>query len=401
LVATTIFTATALASGFQLNEHGARAMAQAGAFAARAYDGSAMYFNPAGLGFQTRASVLAGVTLISPSSSFFGPVQLNSNAQYDQAKLLFTPINGYIVYPVIDRLTVGVAVNNQYGLGTEWTPSTWPGRYLNQKIDLKSFFFTPTASYRITDQLSIGAGFVYATGNVKLNRQVAISSVQTPEPVTVTMDLSGHGMGFSGGLLYKITPEFSVGASYRSKVQIDASGSATFAPNYAALALPQGDVSTSITLPANGFFGVAYMPTPDIELEADYQYIGWSVYKELKFDFKANGSSSVSPKNYEDSYILRFGGQYTMAPWHFRAGYLFDHSPVKTEFVEPLLPDASRDGFNIGLGYDLNEHWSFDVAYFFLQFQTRKAENTDPSIAFDGTYKTYANLFGLNIEFKF
>lgn len=400
LVATTILAASAFASGFQLNEHGARAMAQAGAFAARASDGSAMYFNPAGLGFQTQGSVLVGVTFIAPTSSFYGPMQTNSNTKYSQKNQIFTPINGYVVYPVMDRLTVGFAVNNQYGLGTEW-PSDWPGRYLAGKTDLQSFFFTPTASYRILDELSIGLGFVYGTGSVKLNRTVYTSGLQTPAPVISTLDLTGHGMGFSGGILFKVTPELSVGASYRSSVKIDASGSATFQPNYAALSLPQGDVKATIELPANAFFGVAYKPMKDLEIEADYQFIGWSSYKELKFEFAANNSAVASPKNYKDSYILRIGGEYTMGPWQFRAGYLYDKSPVDNQYVEPILPDASRNGVNVGVGYDVNERWNVSAAYFFLKFDDRKIDNSIPENSFDGTYHSYANLFGINIEFKF
>src|SRR5512140_683393 len=257
VIATTILAAAAFASGFQLNEHGARAMAQAGAFAARASDGSAMYFNPAGLGFQTQGSVLVGVTLIMPTSSFYGPAETNTNTKYEQTSQPLTPVNAYIVYPIVHRWTAGIAVNNQYGLGTEW-PSDWPGRYLAVKTDLTSWFITPTLAFRVNDQLSIAAGFVYATGSVKLNRSVYTSGIETPAPVVTTLDLSGHGMTFSAGLLYKISPEWSVGLSYRGSVKIDAKGSATFNPNYTPLMLPQGDVSTSITLPANGFVGVAY-----------------------------------------------------------------------------------------------------------------------------------------------
>ena len=397
---TLIVASVALAGGFQLNEHGARAMAQAGAFAARATDGSAMYFNPAGLGFQTGGSILFGATGIAFNSSFYGPLQANSNQKYEQAKQIFTPINGYIVYPVVDRVTVGAAVNNQYGLGTEW-PSTWPGRYLAQKTDLTTWFITPTVSFRIFDQLSVGLGGVYALGTVKLSRYVDTRGIQTPAPVQSALDMKGHGFGVSAGILYKFSPEFSVGVSYRSQVKVEASGSATFTPDYTALGLPQGDVSASLTLPATGFAGIAFKPTANLEIEADYQYIGWSSYKTLAFTFAADNSTVSSTKNYSDTYILRFGGEYTMAPWHFRAGYLYDHSPVSDQYAEPMLPDANRNGLNVGLGYEVSKQWDISVAYFFLKFSDRTVQKTAPEISFDGTYHTYANLFGANIEFKF
>jgi long-chain fatty acid transport protein len=359
-----------------------------------------MYFNPAGLGFQTEGSILFGATGIAFTSSFYGPTQADPNQKYTQTKQLFTPINGYVVYPVVDRLTVGAAVNNQYGLGTEW-PSTWPGRFLAEKTDLATWFITPTVSCRISDQLSVGLGGVYAIGTVKLTRGVDTRGIQTPSPVQSTLDMNGHGLGVSGGILYKFSPQVSVGVSYRSQVKVDASGSATFTPDYTALSLPQGNVSATLTLPATGFAGIAVKPMANLEIEADYQYVGWSSYKTLAFTFASDNSTVSSTKNYSDTYILRIGGEFTMAPWHFRAGYLYDHTPVSDQYSEPMLPDADRNGLNLGLGYDVSERWSISIAYFFLKFNDRTVTNTVPEISFDGTYHTYANLFGADIEFKF
>lgn len=395
-----LLASTAFAGGFQLNEHGAKGMAQAGAFAARATDGSAIFFNPAGLGFQNRASVYAGTTLILPSTAFYGPLQNNTNQKNELKKALFHPINVYGVIPILDGLTAGIGVNNPYGLGTEWDEN-WVGRFITVKVDLKTFFFTPTVSYRVFDNLSIGAGFNYVTGEVTLSRKVPVASVATPVEPMVDLDLSGTGMGWNAGLMYKPTEALSIGLSYRSSVKIDAEGSAAFTPNYAALNLPQGDAAASLELPATGFAGIAYQVTDELVLEADYQYIGWSSYDKLKIDFKKNNSSSESPKNYQDTYILRFGGEYDLGDLKIRGGYYYDNSPVKTEYLEPLLPDASRHGLNAGLGYQLSEHWNVDLSYLYIAFNDRKAENTIPEISFDGTYQTHVHLFGVNFGYTF
>jgi long-chain fatty acid transport protein len=395
-----VATAQLYAGGFQLNEHGARALAQAGAFAARATDGSAIFFNPAGLGFQTRASAYLGTTMIFPSTKFYGPLQLNTNTEWKMESLFFTPINAYGVVPITDDLVVGLGINNPYGLGTKW-PETWDGRFITTEVELQTFYFTPTASYRILENLSVGAGFNYVTGDVTIKRKVPVPSVATPAEPGVNLDLSGNGMGWNVGVLYKPLPELSVGASYRSVVKIDADGDAAFSPNYAALGLPQGPASASLELPATAFIGVAYKVMENLELEADYQFIGWSSYDTLKITFQSNGSSSASPKKYNDTYILRFGGEYTIDQLHIRAGYFFDHSPVETEYVEPLLPDANRNGLNLGFGYEFDEHFTVDVAYMLLMFDERKAENTIPETSFDGTYQTTVNMLGVNIGYNF
>ncbi|HEY6952194.1 MAG TPA: porin, partial [Bacteroidota bacterium] len=108
---------------------------------------------------------------------------------------------------------------------------------------------------------------------------------------------------------------------------------------------------------------------------------------------------SSSPENYQNTYILRVGGQYTMDQWQFRAGYLYDHSPIQTQYIYPLLPDANRNGLNIGLGYKITGNLSVDVSYMFLKFDQRKAENT--VAGFDGTYNANANLAGIDFGYTF
>ncbi len=388
-----LMTTAAFGGGFQLNEHGASAMAQGGAFAARATDPSAIYFNPAGLGFQHGVQAYLGATFIMPKVSFFGPVQNNVNTETKMVDQTFTPINAYVTYEVTDNIHVGFGVNNPFGLGTKW-PDNWAGKYISTEVDLQSFFFTPTVAYKISDQFSVGGGFNYATGNVTIKRQVQDN---LDPSATIDLKLSGTGAGFNVGALYKFSNDLSVGASYRSSVKIDASGTATFTPNRSVY--PGGDASSSLELPATGFIGIAYAPMEHLSLEADYQYIGWSSYKDLTITFKKDNSQTVSPKNYQNTYILRVGGEYTWNEFRFRAGYLYDHSPVLTEYVEPLLPDANRNGLNVGVGYQVTKELSVDVAYMFLKFDQRKATNT--AVNFDGTYNANANLLSIDLGYSF
>ena len=60
-----LFTGSILAGGFQINEHGAKAMGMGGAFTAVANDASAIYWNPAGLTQLSGTQLMLGTTLIS------------------------------------------------------------------------------------------------------------------------------------------------------------------------------------------------------------------------------------------------------------------------------------------------------------------------------------------------
>jgi long-chain fatty acid transport protein len=388
-----LLTTLASAGGFQLNEHGARAMGMGGAFVARASDLSAMFFNPAGLAYQKGAQISAGVTLIMPSTSFYGPDQLNTNQETKMVSQVFNPINVYASYEIADGLVAGFGVNNPYGLGTEW-PSDWSGRFISTKVDLQTFYFTPTLAYRFGDKFAVGVGMNYVTGKVTIKR--VLSDPFDPH-AKVTIEATGTAIGFNAGAMYKLSDQLSLGASYRSEAKVEATGSAVFDPSRSVY--PAGDISSSLTLPATGFVGAAYTPFKNLTLEADYQYVGWSSYKELAITFKKDNSVSVSPKNYENAYILRFGGEYTWNDWQFRAGYLYDRSPAPTKYVEPLLPDASRNEVSLGLGYKLSSNLRVDLAYMFIKFDQRHAVGTE--VNFDGTYNSTANLFAVNFGYSF
>ncbi len=66
-----LMAAPALPSGFQINSQGARAMGMGLAFTAVANDPSAIFFNPAGLGWQKHFEVQAGSSFITKTQGDF------------------------------------------------------------------------------------------------------------------------------------------------------------------------------------------------------------------------------------------------------------------------------------------------------------------------------------------
>ena len=395
-----------LAGGFQLNEHGTKAMAMGGAFVAQASDGSAMFFNPAGLAFQGGFRALVGVTPIMPSNKFSSTTITETKMA---SQVFFLP-HVFASYGLDNGLAFGVAFYAPYGLGTEW-PADWGGRYLAVKTDLKSYYINPTIAYKISEQVALGVGVSYVFSDVKLNQKLRLALPTVPPTLlpdgNISLDGDGHGIEFDAGVLVKPTPELSIGASYRHSNKIDLEGTAAFT-NMGPLAslFPGGTGSTSITFPNNIFGGLAYQATPELILEADFQYIMWSTYDTLKITIP-NGPpgptgqplqrSSASGKDWENTFMIRFGGQYQLEKVALRAGVIYDKTPQPNKTVEPMLPDANRIEFTVGLGYQLTKELSVDAAYQIILFQERTvslAENVFP-----GTYKAMANLFGLSLGY--
>lgn len=397
------------AGGFQINEHGARAMAMGGAFTAISNDLSTLFYNPAGLTQLYGTQFSAGVTLIKPNAGFRGPNP--EITEYKVKEKYFNPINFYISHQISDNLVAGLGINNPYGLGTFWDEN-WVGKYLAIDTEIRTFFFTPSVAYKISDNLSLGVGFVFAYGDVLIARK-------TPTPFNsdalISMEGDGTGYGFTAGVLYKPLKNLSLGLSYRSEVSIEFTGEAV-ATGHPELInnnlLPAGNITAPLSTPMNLTVGAAYMPSSDLTITADYQYIGWSSYDvlEVTFDnytFDDGTKKTSSVRDYENTYIARLGAEYNLnSTFSLRGGFLYDNNPVKDEKVDPTLPDADRLGFSAGFGYCLTDNFRLDLAYLYLRFAERKITNSaenyipDTVTPFNGVYNSDAHLFGLSLSYK-
>ena len=398
------------AGGFQINEQGAKAMAMADAFTGIANNPSAIFFNPAGITQLNGTQFLGGVSLIAPSAKFIGPSPLTT--EWKMENQIFTPFDIYATHQFSDRFFAGLGVNNQYGLGTKW-PQDWIGNQLAVETNIKSFFFTPVIAYKFSDQFSLSAGAVIAYADVKI-----MNSIEDPltGKADVLVDLTGNktGFGFTAGLMYKPINELSLGLSYRSKVKFDFAGTATSTPagftypGVGFIPFPNGDISAPLTTPQNITFGIGIMPSPDLTLAADFQYVGWSSYDKLEITFKNYDLDPLTPgvqstesidRKYKNTFIVRGGAEYKFSDvFALRGGIYFDKNPIKDEYVEPQLPDGNRIGFNLGFGYKFTPNFGVDFAYLLLTVADRQVTNS--VFGFNGTYKNFINIVGLDFSYN-
>ena len=426
VVLSLLIAGIALGGGYQLNEQGARAVGMGGAFAARASDPSAIYFNPAGLGFQTGTNVLAGFNLILPTTTFDGSgiqraVQTKTNSQ------VFTPFNVYGSYQINDQLVVGLGIYNPFGLGTQW-PDKWgqmitiPGSpysnlYLGSassvNASVATYYFNPTIAYKFNDQLSVGLGVSYVYGSVSMSQT---NPVITPTGTFLggyfksQLDGTGHGFNVDIGVIYKPIDKLSVGLSYRTTTKIDFSGNATFsnidlaAPYWAAVSqgYPGGTGTATLPMPGNLYAGVAYQLMQDLTIEGNFQFVQWSSFDVLKINLSpvVPGGQSVEnlQKNWNDAYIFRLGAEYMLDnQCTVRAGVIEDLTPQPASKTEPMLPDADRTDLTIGGGYKISQNLNVDVAYMLVLFSKKDATAT----SLPGTYNSTAHIISLNLGYSF
>ena len=410
--------ALVLANGFALFEHGSRAVGMGGAFGAVADDPSASYFNPAGLAFLDGTQSMAGFFLITESSTFTGDNPYpGAGYTVDMEKQIFYPLHAHLTGHFNDTFAWGVSLTTPFGLGT-WWPDDYAGKYITKRVDLRLFNVNPNLAIKLSDRVALAVGFDAYFSSVDLTRSI---SSQAVNPYTQQVDEIGQvhlytdyesGFGYNAALLAKLGGGFSLGATYRSRVKIEYGGNASFVqfetgyPDFDAIVSgslpfdsnPAGN--TEVTFPADIRIALAWQGE-NWTFAADAVRVGWDSFDELPITLPDYPElSSVRPENYEDVTTYRFGIEHRWEKVAVQVGYLIDPTPVPTESVSPLLPDAERVGYSVGLSYNFSPRVRVDAAYLYLPFDERSTEGLDPE-GFNGTYDTKAHLFGMSLVFRF
>jgi long-chain fatty acid transport protein len=213
---------------------------------------------------------------------------------------------------------------------------------------------------------------------VRLDRDILFGS----DVGRVALEGSAFGLGGRVGVLFR-PPAFSAfafGLTYRTPVALDFSGEVDFdAPlAYRPSLPPDGDVDTSITLPQVINAGFLLTPVPELELEVDVNWSGWSSYDKLEAELP-DGSVDLQPKDWKNSFTLRIGGEYTFAErWALRAGAVWDQTPVPSNRLDFQVPDVDRVDLSLGFGARVTDLLSIDIGALYVLPEKRRTGTSEP-----------------------
>ncbi len=396
-----LLTVNSLAGGYQVGLHGVKQIGMGLVGTSLTLDASSLFYNPGGLSF------------ISPDYSFaLGGSAIKSFTLYKKSEPsmteamtdnpLGTPFYFYGAVRITDRLSAGLAINTPYGNGLSWGKE-WIGRYMIQDLSLRAIFFQPTLSYKINDQLGVGVGLVYATGKFEMNR--ALPVYDAGGEGSVSLEGSTGNIGFNAGILFQPIEELNIGIDYRSSVDMEVDDvTATFdVPISLQGNFPNTTVSTKLPLPANVDFGASYTYDEKLLLAFSLNYVFWSSYDSLIFDFEKNTSAltdSRNPRLYENKLIARLGAQYKINDaFYVRLGGYYDPSPVNKEYFSPETPSLNSIGLTAGISVYPMENLAIDLSFLYISGQ--EGERTYKPDNFSGTFKANTYIPGIGITYNF
>ena len=284
-----------LFAAIDLTGIGTRAQSMGGNFRSIADDYSAMFWNPAGLAFQNGSHLGFSMTLVKQTSSFLaessplylkrieqgegsesvsGLKQFSATYPYtvkSSTPLVAVPSIGF--YQCHDQWAWGIGAWAAFGIRASFDligtshynqiTDSFPGE--DWKDDMKFIDIHPTIAYRISEKLSVGAGFSLVIADIYLQKpafssmnpyitNISVDSlyrnyIQTyPESeqeqllralkdiksspkdhIVADTYLSGTGLGIGGnlGIMIKPAETFSIGASIQYYADIPIDGDAT------------------------------------------------------------------------------------------------------------------------------------------------------------------------------
>ncbi len=448
---------SAWAQGFGVYEQSACMTGRGGAgVAAPCADASGVYFNPAGLSFDSTQLSL-GAALLGPYGDF-----TNSTTQAVSTlnKKWYPAPNIYFSTPFGKRVAFGLGVFAPYGLTTDW-PTTSEGRFLGYKSLVQGLYVQPTFAFKLTDKVSVGVGVDITYLNVELKQRVDLY----PQPLGATgltfgqlnlvcpaavcgtvkqgtdfadLTLKGHnyGAGFHVGLLAKANDKVSLGFRWMSgqkvdvsngkittdqisvpgvKVPLVTSAGPVFLPVDPLLqaqvftapgTLADQNATSQIPLPDQVVAGVAIQASAKLRLLVDYQFTRWSMFDVLPI----NGD--YLKKNITESYGntsgIRLGAEVAMSKNSVLRFGFDGHGPAAPDqTVTPNLPEGSRQEYTVGLGSQLSQKVRFDIAYMYLHQPERAGRSGDGGKAVpttaenNGVYNFDANIFNMSLGFRF
>lgn len=435
---------TASAAAFQLAEVSTTGLGRAYAGeAAIADNASVVATNPALMAKFKQAEVSVGSIYVDPSIDVSGKVSSFDASHKNIAPNALVP-NIYAVYPINDKFAIGGGINVNYGLATKFDKNYDAG-FLGGKTDLKTVNLNLSGSYRVSDSFSVGLGLnaVYAKAELEryagklpalikaqaTARQNGASSTSaggsTASPSgsanplraldnipanAVISRLTGNKLGFGWniGLVYEFNENNRIGLAYHSQVKLNFKGKySNQLPNTATTVLASAkiiptdskEIAGSLSLPLPAYLEISgyHKMTDRFAMHYSYKYTQWSKFKELRATSQDGKTLFSKQEQFRDSSRIALGATYDVNDkLTLRTGIAYDETAA-SDHHSISIPDTDRVWYSVGATYRFTPNLSVDAG--FSHLQGKKNTFVEDGVKF--TVKAKANLYGLNLNYRF
>ncbi|OOF50544.1 hypothetical protein BKK54_05515 [Rodentibacter genomosp. 1] len=413
------------AAAFQLAEVSTSGLGRAYAGeAAIADNASVVATNPALMTLFKRPEISFGGVYVDAKVNLKGEFASNSpqisgllaNKNADQNNVVpsaFVP-NAYFVYPVNEKFSIGGGMNVPFGLKTEFD-SDYTAGVFGGKTDLTAINLNLSGAYRISEGLSFGLGINALYTKAKLERTAgvgadlinaqsaqagrAVKVLDNSDVVTRLQD-NEWGFGWNAGLVYEFNERNRLGVAYHSPITVGYKDHSAFNRT-----LNRTDTA-KLDLDLPGYWEISgyHKVTDKFAFHYSYKYTHWKRFKELKANYTNDGVTALQKDEYfRGNSRIALGVSYDATDkLTLRSGIAYDETAADS-YHSASIPDTDRTWYSLGATYKVTPDLSIDVAYAHLKGKkiTFKEQQENIPFAVNYTSKSSANLYGLNVNYRF
>ncbi len=423
LALTALSSSSALAAGFQVNEHSANGLGRSMAGQAAMPENAAILAtNPAAIGVFKEAQFSGSISFIDPNVDIDGSVSYALGGQTvgateanedDIADVAYIP-SFFYTSPINDKFSAGVGIFTSYGLRSDYSDQ-FEALHFADTAEVTSVTFNPAISYKVNDTLMLGFGLSATYADAEIGSGVSESlspilsaAVQSAVPATASIfKLEGDdwGYGWNAGVFWQPTDMTNVALSYRAETKLNLDGEVSSSLT-ATLNQPG---SLDLNLAAITELAVSQKLDQRWSVQASLTFTDWSTFEKLEANLQDGTDFLIKEENFDDSWRGSLGVTYILNDEiTLRAGYAYDDGVVTVENRSLSIPDTDRHWFSGGLTYAMSENTSVDVAYVFIDgreadINKTRALNSEGTFTstFTGTQSATAHIFSVQVNTRF
>ncbi len=376
------------AGGLYIWEFGQPTQGASGAGAgALAQDASTSFLNPAGIMFLDDSEMMATGFLIGTeikfsqdsSSSLLPPSVTDSegNRPADNGGDAGSVIPAgafFYARPVNDKWGWGLSVASISGAAMEFeNRSDFAGRYWAEEVELLTIYLSPSLSYKVNDDFSIGFSLPVMFGSLNMDVAIPGPLASVPDGLAKIKDGNDIGATFSVSALWQATPRLRLGAMYLGELEIsfDSDVEITLPPGE----LP-GDIAASVdfTFPQTVRTWAAYELNERVTLLGTLAWEDWSAFDSLLISTSAG--SGVLPRNWDDTWHIGVGLQISNGgPLTWYTGLAYDSDPTNPQERTIDMPIDEQWRLSGGFSKDRENGNSWGVVVTYADYGDAAIDN--------------------------
>lgn len=388
-------------NGMNLEGYGPIALGMGGASFAYDNGTAAMMNNPATLGLMT-----SGSSRFDAALGFLGPdvkTTMMGTTTKSSADAFYMPAVGWAKNS--GKYTYGVGMFAQGGMGTEYAANSPLAMGSGDKVmsQVSVGRIMAPLVVNVNSKLKVGGSLDFVWANMDLKMAVPSTYLQPAPNGLITgastgwqtffasgalntatwgrfdfadkSDFTGaaKGTGWAAklGLVYEVSSQLTIGATYHSKTSLsDLTAPATLSAGNTTgtLGAFHGNIAVKdFQWPETYGVGFAYRPNDKWLVAGDYKHIGWSgVMDNFKMTFTDPNFGDLSvamPQKWKDQDVFEIGASYMATDkTTIRFGANLTDNPIPDTYVNYLFPAIIKNSYQAGIGYQIDKKQGVNFA---------------------------------------